>query len=550
MEIHSRCGVIKAILHQPCSARSTIDVQSVLRELKDTLEACVSLLQRFQDSSQFIRFIWAHEYDKGFISVHERLLRKAADLQLVWAGDTNRRVIDLQAALLRQEQISAALLSKFEHVAFAIVKNSVEHTDELLSQPGDVQATIVDNLQWPAPSVAQGVKQALAELSQQKAAGQGSYKRMARGRLERALESALPDRIDPGRLTVDFADVIGSGSFGMVCGAQLRGVGDVAVKLIPKTEAATPFFREVASLQLVATGRDVLKLHGWSELTHPQTKVVYLALVTERCSRSLASVIADSSVEPELLQWLQWLQQTVAGMAVVAAKGMLHRDLKPENVLITKDGRAVVADFGLAVTRSTVLQATVRQDAYSGTVGFTAPEVFSGKLSESSDVYAYGVLARCALLGMFPWQDSHGHPLPPEAIRRMCESAPPPRCITKELFGELLPDSCIAMMLNACCNVDPALRTSFVELQLELQDVCTQLGGGTSTPVPPPPPSNPSQQQQTLRQVCLIDCRYALYGCFLTSIVACRKHLVMKELNLEQRLLHCFSRREWAIDQP
>ena len=296
-------------------------------------------------------------------------------------------------------------------MAFAIVSNNDALTDELLSQSQQVQSQIVDNLPWSSAAVAREVKTALLDLSQQKANGQDSYKRSTRGRLEKALESTLPDSIiDSSRLAVDYNDRIGDGSYGMVFGAKLRGVGDAAVKLIVKTEMTTrEFFREVASLQLIlSSSRNVLQLHGWAEVADPKTSAVYLALVTERCSRSLAAAIADSSFEPVLLVWLQWLQQTAAGMAVVAAKGMLHRDLKPDNVLITKDGRAVIADFGLAVTRSSALRSSGQSNMH-GTPGFVAPEVFAStsggvaQMTQAVDVYAFGVLALFALLRAFPW---------------------------------------------------------------------------------------------------------------------------------------------------
>ena len=148
MELSSRCAIIKATLQQGCSTISTTAVvQNVLVELREVLRECLKLLERFQQSSTFIRMLLAKAYKEEFRAAHKRLLRKAADLRLVWTGDGHRRGVDIQAALQRIEQIQAALLSKFKTVAaFAIVKNNVAFTEELLSKPLDAQARIISNM--------------------------------------------------------------------------------------------------------------------------------------------------------------------------------------------------------------------------------------------------------------------------------------------------------------------------------------------------------------------------------------------------------------------
>ncbi|XP_028789073.1 proline-rich receptor-like protein kinase PERK3 [Neltuma alba] len=74
---------------------------------------------------------------------------------------------------------------------------------------------------------------------------------------------------------------------------------------------------------------------------------------------------------------------------------IMHGDIKPHNILLLDDFQPKIADFGLAQLLSDSVTHVSMSQA-QGTVGYLAPEYFEGKLSEKSDVYAFGVV----LLGM------------------------------------------------------------------------------------------------------------------------------------------------------
>ena len=95
---------------------------------------------------------------------------------------------------------------------------------------------------------------------------------------------------------------------------------------------------------------------------------------------------------------LQVIRDAAAGLAHAHAQRILHRDLKPENVLILRDGRAAICDFG--VSRFAKSASATYTEA--GTLGFMAPEQAYGKPTLASDVFSLGLIAYELLTGVRP----------------------------------------------------------------------------------------------------------------------------------------------------
>ena len=80
--------------------------------------------------------------------------------------------------------------------------------------------------------------------------------------------------------------------------------------------------------------------------------------------------------------------QFLAGLEAIHAAGLVHRDFKPENVMITRAGRVVVMDFGIAKDLAEGRQGTV-----SGTPAYMAPEQSRGEAVDArADVFSAGVV--------------------------------------------------------------------------------------------------------------------------------------------------------------
>lgn len=155
----------------------------------------------------------------------------------------------------------------------------------------------------------------------------------------------------------------------------------------------------------------------------------------------------DSSLEPE--RAAEIVRQVAGALGAAHALGIAHRDLKPANIMITPEGDAKVADFGLAreVDDPTGLTMTGRM---VGTPLFMAPECFKGVKGDSrSDFYALGVVFYKMLTGDYPLV---GDAIIETVRRRLTEDPPPPHKINKKIPPQL---SDIALKL---LERDPAAR--------------------------------------------------------------------------------------------
>ncbi len=101
---------------------------------------------------------------------------------------------------------------------------------------------------------------------------------------------------------------------------------------------------------------------------------------------------------------LRYFTPVLSAMTAAHKNGILHRDIKPENILISKDGRVKVADFGLAKGAQLGSTLTVESSVILGSVSYLSPEQVQRGLSDMrSDVYSLGIVLFEMLTGKKPF---------------------------------------------------------------------------------------------------------------------------------------------------
>jgi tRNA A-37 threonylcarbamoyl transferase component Bud32 len=118
---------------------------------------------------------------------------------------------------------------------------------------------------------------------------------------------------------------------------------------------------------------------------------------------TLRDLLSEERLEPE--QTLQIIPPICAALQFAHEKGVVHRDIKPENILIDKNGRVKVADFGIArLAGAAPAENLTAQGQVLGTAHYMAPEQVEqpGSVDHRADIYALGVVFYEMLTGELP----------------------------------------------------------------------------------------------------------------------------------------------------
>jgi eukaryotic-like serine/threonine-protein kinase len=218
---------------------------------------------------------------------------------------------------------------------------------------------------------------------------------------------------------------IGRGAMGVVWRARDQLLDrDVAVKEVQIAETLT------AEEQANAYQRTLREAKTAARLNHPGVVTVYdvaedggrpwivMQLVS---AQSLDQVLATSGPLPPR-RTAEMGRQLLAALGVAHAAGVLHRDVKPSNVLLSRDDRAVLTDFGIATFAGD--PRITQTGMVMGSPGFTAPERIRGEdATPASDLWSLGATLFAAVEGHGPYERRGGAITTMSAI--INEDAPP-----------------------------------------------------------------------------------------------------------------------------
>ena len=218
--------------------------------------------------------------------------------------------------------------------------------------------------------------------------------------------SAAPAAAELGALLPDYAvqAIIGRGGMGAVYRAVQRNLArDVAIKVMPVEMGDTPGFAERFRREAMTTAGlahpAIVAVHDVGETVAGHHYYV-MDLVD---GEDLAVRMARGRLPVEASVAL--LEQVCGAVEAAHARGIVHRDIKPSNILLTKDGKPMLADFGLALLTEKHLECSrlTLGGTTLGTLEYAAPEQLEGTgATAASDQYSLGVLAYELLTGELP----------------------------------------------------------------------------------------------------------------------------------------------------
>src|SRR3954462_10148171 len=195
---------------------------------------------------------------------------------------------------------------------------------------------------------------------------------------------------------------LGQGGMGEVFRATRDSDGrELAVKILGESLAVVPdyvrrFDREAAAMaQLDHPGIVRLLSRGKSG----EHWFIAMEFVPGPSLRTHVRVARPSA--PGLARLLA---QVAHALAYAHARGVVHRDLKPDNVLVTKDLRTKVLDFGLAGLHAEGAECLTQSHVSMGTANYMAPEQRKDakRADHKADIYSFGVMAYELLTGELP----------------------------------------------------------------------------------------------------------------------------------------------------
>jgi serine/threonine-protein kinase len=198
----------------------------------------------------------------------------------------------------------------------------------------------------------------------------------------------------------------------------------VAVKLLHPHLASDASFVQRFRAEAVAAAR----------LSHPSIVSVYDTFTADGVDAIVMELVVGTTMREDLdahgplrMEAVLAIGTQVAdALGAAHAAGLVHRDVKPANILLSADGRVLVADFGIAKAAEGTDLTTA--GAMVGTAKYLAPEqVEGGPIDGRADIYALGVVLYEAITGEAPFVEStdaatalarlHRYPRPPRELR-------------------------------------------------------------------------------------------------------------------------------------
>ncbi len=288
--------------------------------------------------------------------------------------------------------------------------------------------------------------------------------------------------------------LVGAGGMGSVYEARDLELDEtVALKVLRRELVDAPGalerFRREVKLARRVTHKNVARVFDIGE--HAGEKFLTMELVD---GESLGQII-DRQGRLAIGRAIEVAGEVCAGLAAAHQAGVIHRDLKPDNVMVARDGRIVITDFGIARGE---LEAGEHTGALAivGTPAYMAPEQVEGgrEIDARVDLYALGAMLFELLTGSRAWAGDSALAV---AAARLVRPPPDPRAVRPDI-----PDALARAVMKCLARAREDRFASAAAVASELARMTLPQPSVASTPPPAPAPREPS-----LRSVAVLPFR-------------------------------------------
>lgn len=289
---------------------------------------------------------------------------------------------------------------------------------------------------------------------------------------ERPAEAGLLDKL--GRIAAqegfEVERLLGQGGMGAVVSARDRELGRlVALKFLVRPgmeRRSSERLKREAERAGSLVHENVVPVYSW----HSVGNLVFFSM--EYVDGETLYDFLQRHKHATPAQILRIVAEAAAGVAAAHDAGILHRDIKPQNLLIARNGRVKVTDFGLAADVKESLRGGGSL-VVSGTVGFMAPEQARGEEETfAADVFSLVATLYYALTGRLPFA-SDGEQ------KNLLRANQEGRIVPLYTIREDLPQPVYRLVARGL-NLDPSRRYPTARaLRAEMEAVLLNLDVGT-----------------------------------------------------------------------
>jgi len=201
---------------------------------------------------------------------------------------------------------------------------------------------------------------------------------------------------------------VGQGGMGIVYKAEDLKLGrTVAIKFLPSHLASSEdskarFIREAKSAAAL-NHPNILGIYEIDEVD--SSLYIVMEYVDGETLKTYIPKVTKGTGMP-VTQAIEWIEQIAKGLRTAHNVNIIHRDIKTENIMINKEGRMKIMDFGLAKFNDNA--GLTKTKTSLGTLSYMSPEQAMGQQADKrSDIWSLGIVFYEILTGELPFKSEH-----------------------------------------------------------------------------------------------------------------------------------------------